>query len=89
MLEQGGALIIAEVDDDKADAALEDHAQVRGADPGGPAGAERQPGQAQGKQTEKAQVIEEELEVGKSATTGGKRLKTEVSEREVEETVAR
>src|SRR3954464_15357233 len=42
--------------------------------------------QQQGKQ--KAQVIEEELEVGKATTTSGKRLKTEVSEREVEETVA-
>src|SRR3954464_2598487 len=41
--------------------------------------------QQQGKQ--KAQVIEEELEVGKATTTSGKRLKTEVSEREVEETV--
>ena len=42
----------------------------------------------EGKQTEKAQVIEEELEVGVARTTGGKRLKTEVSEREVEETVS-
>ena len=33
-------------------------------------------------------MIEEELEVGKATTTGGKRLKTEVSEREVQETVA-
>ena len=32
-------------------------------------------------------MIEEELEVGVSRTTGGKRLKTEVSEREVQETV--
>jgi stress response protein YsnF len=32
-------------------------------------------------------VIEEELEVGVARTTGGKRLKTEVSEREVQETV--
>jgi stress response protein YsnF len=37
--------------------------------------------------SETAQVIEEELEVGVSRTTGGKRLKTEVSEREVQETV--
>ena len=36
---------------------------------------------------ETAQVIEEELEVGVSRTTGGKRLKTEISEREVQETV--
>ena len=32
-------------------------------------------------------MIEEELEVGVSRTTGGKRLKTEVSERKVQETV--
>jgi hypothetical protein len=32
-------------------------------------------------------VIEEELEAGVARTTGGKRLKTEVSEREVQETV--
>ena len=32
-------------------------------------------------------MIEEELEVGVARTTGGKRLKTEVSEREVQETV--
>ena len=38
-------------------------------------------------ETQSAQVIEEELEVGEARTTGGKRLKTEVSEREVQETV--
>jgi len=48
----------------------------------------RSQGKRSEQQTEKAQVIEEELEVGKSTTTGGKRLKTEVSEREVEETVS-
>jgi stress response protein YsnF len=47
---------------------------------------ERNRKQQKGKQ--KAQVIEEKLEVGKAATTSGKRLKTEVSEREVEETVS-
>jgi len=34
-----------------------------------------------------AQVIEESLEVGKTKVSAGKRLTTEVSEREVEETV--
>ena len=86
VLETTGAVIVAEVDDDKAEAALETMRkfEVLTLD----ALVERSSNQQQGKQTEKAQVIEEELEVGKAATTSGKRLKTEVSEREVEETVA-
>jgi stress response protein YsnF len=82
-LETGGALIVADVDDAKADAALETMRQFEVLTP--EALRERNSKQ-QGKQ--KAQVIEEELEVGKAATTSGKRLKTEVSEREVEETVS-
>ena len=84
-LETGGALIVADVDDAKADAALETMRQFEVLTP--EALRERNSKQ-QGKQTEKAQVIEEELEVGKATTTSGKRLKTEVSEREVQETVA-
>jgi stress response protein YsnF len=86
VLETTGAVIVAEVDDDKAEAALETMRkfEVLTLD----ALVERSSNQQQGKQTEKAQVIEEELEVGKAATTSGKRLKTEVSEREVQETVA-
>jgi stress response protein YsnF len=82
-LETGGALIVADVDDAKADAALETMRQFEVLTP--EALRERNSKQ-QGKQ--KAQVIEEELEVGKATTTSGKRLKTEVSEREVQETVA-
>jgi stress response protein YsnF len=85
-LETGGALIVADVDDAKADAALETMRQFEVLTP--EALRERNSKQQKGKQTEKAQVIEEELEVGKAATTSGKRLKTEVSEREVEETVS-
>ena len=84
-LETGGALIVADVDDAKADAALETMRQFEVLTP--EALRERNSKQ-QGKQTGKAQVIEEELEVGKATTTSGKRLKTEVSEREVEETVS-
>ena len=84
-LETGGALIVAEVDDAKADAALETMRQFEVLTP---EALQERSGKQQGKQTEKAQVIEEELEVGKATTTGGKRLKTEVSEREVQETVA-
>jgi len=82
-LETGGALIVADVDDAKADAALETMRQFEVLTP--EALRERNSKQ-EGEQ--KAQVIEEKLEVGKAATTSGKRLKTEVSEREVEETVA-
>jgi stress response protein YsnF len=85
-LETGGALIVADVDDDQADTALETMRKFEVLTP--EALLERSGNQQQGKQTEKAQVIEEELEVGKATTTSGKRLKTEVSEREVQETVA-
>src|SRR3954453_14442751 len=83
-LETGGTLIVADVDDNKADAALETMRQFEVLTP--EALRERNSKQQQGKQ--KAHVIEETLEVGKAATTSGKRLKTEVSEREVEETVS-
>jgi stress response protein YsnF len=86
VLETAGTLIVAEVDDDKADAALETMRKFEVLTP--EALLERSGTRQQGEQAEKAQVIEEKLEVGKAATTGGKRLKTEVSEREVEETVA-
>ena len=84
-LETAGALIIADVDDDKADAALETMRRFEVLTP--EALLERSGTGQPGKQTEKAQVIEEELEVGVARTTGGKRLKTEISEREVQETV--
>jgi stress response protein YsnF len=84
VLETAGALIIADVADDKADTALETMRKFEVLTP--EAMLERRGAGQQGKQ--KAQVIEEELEVGVARTTGGKRLKTEVSEREVEETVA-
>jgi stress response protein YsnF len=83
-LETAGALIIADVDDDKADSALDTMRQFEVLTP--EALLERSGTGQEGKQ--KAQVIEEELEVGIARTTGGKRLKTEISEREVEETVS-
>jgi len=86
VLETAGALVVADVDDDKADTVLETMRKFEVLTP--EALLERSGTRQQGKQTEKAQVIEEELEVGKAATTSGKRLKTEVSEREVQETVA-
>src|SRR3954471_21244115 len=86
VLESGGALIVADVDDDKADTALKTMRKFEVLTP--EALLERSGNQERGEQAGKAQVIEEKLEVGKAATTSGKRLKTEVSEREVEETVA-
>jgi stress response protein YsnF len=83
-LETAGALIIADVDDDKADSALDTMRQFEVLTP--EALLERSGVGQEGKQ--KAQVIEEELEVAVARTTAGKRLKTEVSEREVEETVS-
>src|SRR3954449_5036216 len=71
VLESGGALIVADVDDDKADTALETMRQFEVLTPD--ALLERSHNRQQGKQ--KAQVIEEELEVGKATTTSGKRLK--------------
>jgi len=85
-LQKGGALIVAEVDEDKADSSL---AIMRRFDVLTPeALLERNRNRKQVEQTETAQVIEEELEIGKATTTGGKRLKTVVSEREVQETVS-
>jgi hypothetical protein len=75
VLETAGNLIVAEVDDDKADAALETMRTFEVLTP--EALLERSGTRQRGKQAEKAQVIEEELEVGKAATTSGKRLKTE------------
>ena len=86
VLETAGALVVADVDDDKADTVLETMRKFEVLTP--EALLERSGSGRQGKQTQKAQVIEEELEVGKATTTGGKRLKTEVSEREVQESVA-
>ena len=83
-LQQGGALIVAEAPDDKADAALD---TMRRFDVLNPEALLEKLGGRTSEETQSAQVIEEELEVGVSRTTGGKRLKTEVSEREVQETV--
>ncbi|QQP88811.1 YsnF/AvaK domain-containing protein [Skermanella sp. TT6] len=80
-VEKGGALVVAETDDEKADEAL---GTMRRFDVLTPEALLEKTG---GSETEKAQVIEEELEVGKARTTGGKRLEVSVSEREVQESV--
>jgi stress response protein YsnF len=88
VLQKGGALVIAETDDDKADDAL---ATMRRFDALSPEALLERVGsvesEEESEETESAQVIEEELEVGKAQITGGKRLKTSVSEQEVQERV--
>jgi len=87
-MQKGGALVIAEVEDDAADKALEALRKFEVLTPDALLERTRSQGKRSEEETEKAQVIEEELEIGKSTTTGGKRLKTEITEREVEETVS-
>ena len=83
-MQKGGALVVAEAADDKADEALSTMRRFKALTP--EALLEKH-GDQTSEETQTAQVIEEELEVGVSRTTGGKRLKTEISEREVQETV--
>jgi stress response protein YsnF len=83
-MQKGGALIVAEAPDDKADEALD---MMRSFKALSPEALLEKLGNQTPEETQSAQVIEEELEVGVARTTGGKRLKTEVSEREVQETV--
>jgi stress response protein YsnF len=83
-LQDGGALIVAEAEDDRADEALN---TLRRYDVLTLQGLQERNRANRPEETAKAQVIEEELEVGKAQMTGGKRLKTSVSEREVQETI--
>src|SRR3954451_692957 len=83
-MQKGGTLIVAEAPDDKADEALD---MMRSFKVLSPETLLEKLGNQTSEETQSAQVIEEELEVGVARTTGGKRLKTEVSEREVQETV--
>jgi stress response protein YsnF len=83
-MQKGGALIVAEAPDNKADATLD---LMREFNALSPDALLEKLGGSESEETRSAQVIEEELEVGVSRSTGGKRLKTEVSEREVQETV--
>ena len=83
-MQKGGALVVAEAPDDKADEALD---MMRSFKALSPETLLEKLGNQTSEQTQSAQVIEEELEVGVARTTGGKRLKTEINEREVQETV--
>ena len=83
-MQKGGALIVAEAPDDKADEALD---MMRSFEALSPEALLEKLGNQTSEETQSAQVIEEELEVGVARTTGGKHLKTEVSERQIQETV--
>jgi len=83
-MRNGGALVVVEADDDKADEALSTMRSFKALTP---EALLEKLGNQESEETQTAQVIEEELEVGVARTTGGKRLKTEVSERKVQETV--
>ena len=83
-MQKGGALVVAEADDDKADNALSTMRSFKALTP--EALLEKH-GDQTSEETQTAQVIEEELEVGVARTTGGKSLEVSVSEREVQETV--
>ena len=82
-MQQGGALIVAEAPDDKAEEALSTMRKFQALSP---EALLEKISKRESNETETAQVIEEVLEVGVARTSGGKRLKTEVSEREVQET---
>ncbi|UEM24948.1 YsnF/AvaK domain-containing protein (plasmid) [Skermanella mucosa] len=106
-MQKGGAMVVAETDDDRADdalavmrrfgaltpEALAERLDARDAERARAEEAEADEEEAEEDEeadygeAETAQVIEEELEVGKERTTGGKRLKVTVSEREVEQTI--
>jgi hypothetical protein len=86
-VQHGGALVAADTQDDQADraVAIMDRHHVMTPDEVLESTQHRRQG---GSEEQRAQVVEEELQVGKRQTTGGKRLTTKVTERPVEEQVA-
>jgi len=84
-VEQGGILITAEADDNKADQAV---AVMNRFELKTPEELIERAGQSRREEeVERAQSVEEEMHVGKEKVTGGKRLVTNVTEREVEKPV--
>jgi len=89
-LQKGGVLIVADVEDDKADEALSAMRRFEVLTPEAlieRTGSQKSESSQKSEERATAQVIEEELEVGKNRVSSGKRLTTEISEREVQETV--
>jgi len=83
-VKKGGIVIAAEADDDKADQAVE---VMNRFDLKTPEELIERAGQSRGEEVETAQAVEETVNVGKEQVTGGKRLVTNVTEREVEKPV--
>lgn len=83
-VEQGGIIIAAEAEDNKADQAVE---VMNRFDLKTPEELIERAGRSRNEETETAQGIEETVHVGKEQVTGGKRLVTNVTEREVEKPV--
>jgi stress response protein YsnF len=80
----GGIVIAAEADDTQADQAV---AVMNRFDLKTPEELIERAGQSRGEETETAQAVEETVRVGTEQVTGGKRLVTNVTEREVEKPV--
>jgi stress response protein YsnF len=80
----GGIVIAAEADDTKADQAV---AVMNRFDLKTPEELIERAGRSRNEETETAQAVEETVRVGKEQVTGGKRLVTNVTEREVEKPV--
>jgi len=83
-VKKGGIVIAAEADDTQADQAV---AVMNRFDLKTPENLIERAGQSRGEETETAQAVEETARVGKAQVTGGKRLVTNVTEREVEKPV--
>jgi stress response protein YsnF len=80
----GGIVIAAEAEDAQADQAV---AVMNRFDLKTPEELIERAGQSRGEETETAQAVEETVRVGTEQVTGGKRLVTNVTEREVEKPV--
>jgi stress response protein YsnF len=83
-VKKGGIVIAAEADDTQADQAV---AVMNRFDLKTPEELIERAGQSRGEETETAQAVEETVRVGTEQVTGGKRLVTNVTEREVEKPV--
>jgi stress response protein YsnF len=83
-VEKGGIVIAAEAEDNKADQAIE---VMNRFDLKTPEELIERASQGRNEEVETAQAVEETVRVGKEQVTGGKRLVTNVTEREVEKPV--
>jgi stress response protein YsnF len=83
-VEKGGIVIAAEAEDNKADQAIE---VMNRFDLKTPEELIERASQGRNEEVETAQAVEETVRIGKEQVTGGKRLVTNVTEREIEKPV--